>query len=81
MSAGGLISMGINDIVIGFMSGVLGYMIDVINGQSALYNLSQGTLNTMNYLTFMFWIFPFTFFIMGLLNYIIVSANEGGGWT
>jgi len=81
MSAGGLISLGINSVVIGFLSGVLGYVIDFINGQSILFNLSYSTLNTMNYLTLMFWIFPFCFFFMGLINYVIVSASEAGGYA
>jgi hypothetical protein len=81
MSAAGIISLGINNLVIGFTSGVLGFVIDFINGQTIFFNLSYGTLNTMNFLTIMFWIFPFTFFIMSLINYIIVSANEAGGWA
>ena len=81
MSAGGLISLGINNFAIGFLSGVLGYIIDFINGQTALYALSHMTLNTMNILTWMFWIFPFCFFFTSLINYIIVSANEQGGYV
>lgn len=81
MSAGGLISLGVSNIAVSFVSFTLGYVIDFLNGQTIFYNLSQGTLNTMNYGTLAFAIFPFLFFIITCINYILVSANEAGGYV
>lgn len=81
MSAAGLIGMGINIVAIGTLSGVLGYVIDIINGQTILFNLTHATLNTMNYITLVFWIFPFIFLFLSVINYVVQSGSEAGGYA
>lgn len=81
MSAAGAIGMFLSNIGIGFLAGALGYVVDFINGQSALYNLSHQTLNTMNMLTWMLWIFAFVFVFASVINYIVTSMHETGGYA
>jgi hypothetical protein len=81
MSAAGAIGMFLGNIGIGFLAGALGYVVDFINGQSAFYNLSHQTLNTMNMLTWMLWIFAFVYLLASVFNLIVTSINESGGYA
>jgi hypothetical protein len=81
MSAAGAIGMFLGNVGIGFLAGALGYVVDFINGQSAFYNLSHQTLNTMNMLTWMLWIFAFVYLLASVLNLIITSIAESGGYA
>jgi hypothetical protein len=80
MSAAGAIGSFLSFLGVCLLSGALGYFIDFINGQTAFYAISHGTMNAMNLLTWMFWAFPFIFLFAVTVNYIIIGMNETTGY-
>jgi hypothetical protein len=80
MSAGGLIGMGINVLIVGFLSFVIGRIIDIIinvvNAAGTLSGLPQDALNTIYYLKLGYIAVPFLYLLFILVNHIIISNNE-----
>jgi len=81
MSAPSLVGTFTNVFVVGFIFGVCGVIIDTVNSQTVGFALSYSTLNTMNYITMAFWVIPIIFFIVSMINYVLQSASEAGGYA
>ena len=81
MSAGAAWGMVTNILSVGLFCGICGYLIYTINQLSLMFSLSYSTLNTMNYITMIFALFPFVYAFICVLNYVLTSASEAGGYA
>jgi hypothetical protein len=80
MSAGTLIGLVVNFLVVGLIFGVLGFVCDQIgataNSSITSLMLSQDAINTIYYLGWAFKLIPFIYLLALLINHNIESQNE-----
>jgi hypothetical protein len=83
MSAGSLVGLVINFLVVGLIFGCMGFVCDkiILTANSSITGLmlSQDALNTLYYLSLAFKAIPFLYLLALLLNHIIQTSNETTG--
>ena len=80
MSAGGLVGLVINFLIVGLIFGIMGVVCDqlILTANSSItpLMLSQDALNTLYYLSMFFKIIPFLYLLALVINHIVESTNE-----